>query len=81
MAALLAVLESIPKHRTDAVSQLEMKCKRLEDIQRELDRPFEYENRLVELLARQRELLKLLDLDKGEAGTAGMDAEEAKQVA
>lgn len=81
VAALLAVLESIPNHRADAVSQLEMKRKRLEDIQRELARPFEHEHRLVELLARQRELLALLDLDKGETGTAGMDAEEVKQVA
>lgn len=81
VAALLAVLESIPKHRADAVSQLEMKRKRLEDIRRELDRPFEHENRLLELLARQRELLKLLDLDKDEVGTARMDAEEVKQAA
>ncbi|HEY0847156.1 MAG TPA: DEAD/DEAH box helicase family protein [Noviherbaspirillum sp.] len=80
-AALLAVLESIPKHHADAVSQWEMKRKRLEDIQRELARPFEHENRLVELLARQRELLSLLDLDKGKTGTAGMDADEIKQVA
>ena len=58
-----------------------MKRKRLEDIQRELDRPFEYENRLVELIARQRELLKLLDLDKDEVGTARMGAEEIKQAA
>ena len=81
VAALLAVLESIPKHYADAVSQLEMKRKRLEDIHRELERPFEYENRLAELLARQRELLKLLDLDKDEAGTGRMDAEEVKQAA
>jgi len=58
-----------------------MKRKRLEDIQRELDRPFEYENRLSELLSRQRELLKLLDLDRDEAGTARIDAEEVKQAA
>ena len=81
VAALIAVLESIPKHHADAVSQLEMKRKRVEDIHRELERSFEYENRLAELLARQRELLKLLDLDKDEAGTARMGAEELKQAA
>ena len=69
------------KHPADAVSQLEMKRKRLEDIQRELDRPFEYENRLAGLLTRQCELLRLLDLDRDEAGTARMDAEDVKQAA
>ena len=81
VAALLAVLESISKHHAESVMQLETKRKRQEDIKRELDRPFEYETRLVELLARQRELLKLLDLDKDEVGTAMMDAEESKQAA
>ncbi|MDB5337570.1 MAG: Helicase, C-terminal, partial [Planctomycetaceae bacterium] len=81
VAALLAVLESIQKHHTESVTQLEMKRKRLEDIKREMERPFEYENRLVELLARQHELLKLLDLDKDEVGTARMDTKEIKEAA
>lgn len=81
VAALLAVLESISKHHAETVMQLETKRKRQQDIKRELDRPFEYETRLVELIARQRELLKLLDLDKDGVGTAMMDAEESKQAA
>jgi hypothetical protein len=81
VAALLTVVESISKHHAESVMQLETKRKRQEDIKRELDRPFEYETRLVELLARQCELLKLLDLDKDEIGTAAVDVEEMKQVA
>ena len=60
---------------------LSAKRKRLEDIQRELARPFEYENRLTALRTRQRELNQLLDIDKDEAGTGSMDSEEIRQAA
>ena len=60
---------------------LDAKRKRLEDIRRELDRPFEYENRLTALLTRQRALNRLLDIDKDEAGTGALDSEEARQAA
>ncbi len=81
VAGVMAALESVPKHHTDAVAQLELRRKRLEDIRLELARPFEHENRLMELLVRQRELLKQLDLDKDEAGSAKVDAEDVRQVA
>lgn len=81
VAGVMAALESVPKQHTDAVAQLELRRKRLEDIQSELARPFEHENRLVELLARQRELLKQLDLDKDEAGSAKVDPEDVRQMA
>jgi N12 class adenine-specific DNA methylase len=81
VAGLLAALESVSKHHTDAVVQLEVRRKRLEDIRLELARPFEHEGRLVNLLARQRELLKQLDLDKDEVGSAKVDAEEVRQAA
>ncbi|MDO8777597.1 MAG: DEAD/DEAH box helicase [Burkholderiaceae bacterium] len=81
VAGLLAALESVTKHHADAVTQLEVRRKRLEDIRLELARPFEHEGRLVTLLARQRELLKQLDLDKDEVGSAKVDAEEVRQVA
>ena len=74
-------LESVVKHHTDAVVQLEVRRKRLEDIRLELARTFEHEGRLVNLLARQRELLKQLDLDKDEMGSAKVDTEEVRQVA
>ena len=81
VSGLMAALESVSKHHADAVAQLEVRRKRLEDIRLELARPFEHEGRLVNLLARQRELLKQLDLDKDEAGSAKVDAEEARQIA
>ena len=38
-------------------------------------------SRLTDLLVRQRELLRQLDLDKDEAGSAKVDADEARQAA
>jgi hypothetical protein len=81
VAALLGLLESVGKHHADAEIQLETRRKRLEDLRLELARPFEHEGRLTDLLVRQRELLKQLDLDKDEAGSAKVDAEEVRQAA
>jgi hypothetical protein len=60
---------------------LETRRKRLEDLRLELARSFEHEGRLTDLLGRQRELLKQLDLDKDEAGSAKVGAEEVRQAA
>jgi len=81
VAALLDALAAISTQHGSAVGQLEMRRKRLEDLTLELARPFEHEARLVDLLARQRELAKRLDLDKSEAGSAHMDAEAAPLAA
>ena len=81
MAALVELLEAVPKQHAAGVAQLEMRRKRLEDIWLELERPFEHEGRLMDLLTRQRELLKRLDLDKDEAGSARLDADEMKTAA
>ena len=81
VAALLAALESVGKHHADAIAQLATRRKRLEDLRLELARPFEHEGRLTDLLVRQRGLLKLLDLDKDEVGSARVDAEEVRQAA
>ena len=81
VAALLGALESVGKHHADAEIQLETRRKRLEDLRLELARSFEHEGRLTDLLVRQRELLKQLDLDKDEAGSAKVDADEARQAA
>jgi ATP-dependent Clp protease ATP-binding subunit ClpA len=81
VAALLGALDSVGKHHADAEIQLETRRKRLEDLRLELARSFEHEGRLTDLLVRQRELLKQLDLDKDEAGSAKVDADEARQAA
>ncbi|MDP3653785.1 MAG: DEAD/DEAH box helicase family protein [Rhodoferax sp.] len=81
VAAVLAALASVGKLHADAMAQLETRHKRLEAIRLELARPFEHEGRLTDLLVKQRELLRQLDLDKDEAGSAKVDAEEARQAA
>jgi peptidoglycan hydrolase CwlO-like protein len=81
VAALLACQEGIADTLDKDTKMLSAKRKRLEDIQRELARPFEYENRLTALRTRQRELNQLLDIDKDEAGTGSMDSEEIRQAA
>lgn len=75
VSALLATLASIEEQQSRAANQLAIKRKRLEDLQLELARPFEHERKLTELLVRQRDLLKQLDLDKDEAGSGRTDAE------
>lgn len=81
VAALLAALDSVTRHHAEAITLLAQRRKRLEDLQLELARPFEHEGRLTDLLSRQRDLLKRLDLDKDEAGSTTVDAEEARQAA
>ena len=81
VAGLLAALGSVGKHHADATEQLKTRHKRLEDIRLELARPFEHEGRLVDLLDRQRALLKALDLDKDEAGSRSADAAEERLAA
>ena len=81
VAALLACQESVSEAFEKDKAMLGAKRKRLDDIRRELGRPFEYENRLTELLTRQRALYRLLDIDKDEAGTGTLDSEEAGQAA
>lgn len=51
------------------------------DVRHELQRPFEHEGRLLDLLTRQRQLLSRLELDKEEAGTAKVDTEELREAA
>lgn len=80
-AALLAALASVPKERDAARQQLAVRGKRLADLRIELERPFEHEGRLADLLARQRRLQRQLDLDKDSAGASRMDAEDTKLAA
>ncbi|HOM12577.1 MAG TPA: DEAD/DEAH box helicase, partial [Rubrivivax sp.] len=81
VVAMLAALDSVAEQRQSTRTQFAARQKRLEDLRIELERPFEHEARLTELLVRQRELLKRLDLDKDEAGTARADADEPRMAA
>ena len=81
MAVLVDLLGSIPNQHAAGEAQLKVRRKRLEDIRLELQRPFEHEGRLLDLMTQQRELLKRLNLDKDEAGTAKVDSEELRKAA
>ncbi|MDP1533069.1 MAG: hypothetical protein Q8L92_05750 [Rubrivivax sp.] len=81
MPALVDRLASIPKQHAAVETQLQVRRKQLDDIRLELQRPFEHEGRLLDLMARQRELLKRIDLDKDEAGTAKIDTEQLREAA
>jgi hypothetical protein len=80
-AGLLDALNSVAKHHAEEEAQLAQRRKRLDDLRLELSRTFEHEGRLVQLLARQRELLKQLDLDKDEAGSSKVGDEEMRMAA
>lgn len=75
VAGLLAAHASVPALNEETTAKLAARRKRLADLQVELTRPFEHELRLNTLLARQKELLALLDLTKDEAGSHKADAE------
>lgn len=80
VAMLVVLVGSILKQRSAGEAQLEVRRKRLDDIRLELQRPFEHEGRLLDLMTRQCELLKRLDLDKDEAGTVSVDTEELREA-
>ncbi|MDQ6733460.1 MAG: DEAD/DEAH box helicase family protein, partial [Nitrospirota bacterium] len=56
-------LDKLAAEQQNRVARIE---KELADYQSQADRPFEHEERLKELLARQSEINSLLDLDKGD---------------
>jgi hypothetical protein len=59
-------LRSLDKLAAEQQSRVERAEKELVDYQAQADRPFEHEERLKQLLARQSELNSQLDLDKGD---------------
>jgi N12 class adenine-specific DNA methylase len=73
---LLRVLQGMPDRWKDAAERLQSLRKKLQQLQDELRRPFEYQDRLADLLARQRELAKELDLDQDEVGSQAVEAED-----
>ena len=73
---LLRVLQGMPDRWKDAAERLESLRKKLRQLQDELRRPFEHQDRLADLLARQRELAKELDLDQDEVGSQAVEAED-----
>lgn len=75
-AELMNVLNGTVPRAADASHRLASMRQRLVDLREELTKPFEHEDRLASLLARQRELARELDIDKDEAGSQAIEAEE-----
>src|SRR5205807_8128780 len=59
-------LRTLDKLASELQSRVARAEKELVDYQAQADRPFEHEERLKQLLARQSELNSFLDLDKGD---------------
>jgi hypothetical protein len=72
-------LDKLAAEQQNRVARIE---KELADYLLQADRPFEHEERLKQLLARQSELNSLLDLDKGDqqAGDSAPDLKDDPQV-
>jgi hypothetical protein len=79
--SLREAIVAMQDRRVETECKLALPRRRLEDIREEQAKPFEYEERLTALLARQRELACELDLDKDEAGTQGLEASEESMAA
>ncbi len=79
-------LRSLDKLAAEQQSRVARAEKELVDYQAQADRPFEHEERLKQLLARQSELNSQLDLDKGDqqgadcAPEVGEDFDKGKAV-
>jgi len=71
------VANSLEGRLAEAYEDVARAEKRLADILTELAKPFEKEERLTQLLARQREINAALDLDKDNAGAMEAEAEAA----
>ena len=66
----------MPDRWKDAAERLQSLRKKLQQLHDELRRPFEHQDRLAYLLARQRQLAKELDLDQDEVGSQAVAAED-----
>jgi hypothetical protein len=68
-------LDKLVADQQNRVTRIE---KELSDYRAQADRPFEHEERLKQLLARQAELNSVLDLDKGDQQGAGPAPDDAE---
>jgi hypothetical protein len=66
IASIEYAIRNLDRFAQDEKSEWERKEKRLADYREQLNRPFEHEERLRELFAKQQEMNRQLDLDKGD---------------
>jgi N12 class adenine-specific DNA methylase len=76
MQSIEHTLRNLDKLAADQQNRAARLEKELADYQVQAERPFEHEERLKQLLARQAELNSLLDLDKGDQQGIGPSADE-----
>jgi hypothetical protein len=77
IASIDSVLRSLDKRAEDEQRDIERHEKALADYKAQLNRPFEHEARLKELLAKQAQLNASLDLDKHDAQVVTEEPEKA----
>jgi hypothetical protein len=80
IASLEYALKGIEKRLADRREALAESEKRLEGLKTEIAKPFQHEEKLRELLHKQYEIEKQLDLDKRES-TGGLSDEEVMEAA
>src|SRR5260221_12879037 len=66
IASIANALRRLDRYAEEEQSECERKEKALADYMEQLHRPFEHEERLRELILKQQEINRALDLDKGE---------------
>jgi len=67
MFSIEATLRNLDRHAQDEQAEIARKEKALADYRAQLGRPFEHEERLRELLVKQEDINRSLDLDKSDA--------------
>jgi N12 class adenine-specific DNA methylase len=81
IASIEHVLRSLDRRAEAEQMEVARREKALADYQAQMNRTFDHDDRLKELLVKQGELNKLLDLDKNDAQTVGETPDEPKGVA
>lgn len=81
IASVEGVLRGLERKAEEEHGGIERREKALADFKAQLDRPFEHEAHLRELLAKQAQLNAALDLDKHEAQVAGESREPEEKAA
>src|SRR5260370_14115043 len=76
-----AVLRRLDDLAEREKSELERKEKALTDYMEQLNRPFEHEEHLRELLLKQQEINRSLDLDKGDTQVVADNSPQEEKVA
>lgn len=73
----LPVLDSIADRLRERETDLKQSHKQTEDLTKQLDHPFEHEEKLTAAAKRQQEIVEALDITKNQASSGVGDSNEA----